>query len=90
MMPWRSAITNSTMVLRRWPPLDAVKFPVLSANIDASQSEVLKGKLKGSAIIEVGGEKIGIVGGTTLDTPRSRPRRQADLHRRHRKYHRRC
>lgn len=49
--------------------MDAVKFPVLSANIDASQSEVLKGKLKGSAIIEVGGEKIGIVGGTTLDTP---------------------
>ena len=49
--------------------MDKVKFPVISANIDASQSNLLKDKLRGSAVIEVGGEKIGIVGGTTTSTP---------------------
>lgn len=49
--------------------MDAVEFPVISANIDASQNAALKDKLVGTAIIEVGGEKIGVVGGTTLDTP---------------------
>lgn len=49
--------------------MDAVEFPVISANIDVSQNAALRGKLVGNAIIEVGGEKIGIIGGTTLDTP---------------------
>ncbi|WP_299838548.1 bifunctional metallophosphatase/5'-nucleotidase [uncultured Paracoccus sp.] len=49
--------------------MDAVDFPVISANIDASQDAHLKGKLTGNTILEVGGEKIGIIGGTTLDTP---------------------
>lgn len=49
--------------------MDAVDFPVISANIDASQNKALHGKLVGNAVIDVGGEKIGIIGGTTLDTP---------------------
>lgn len=49
--------------------MDAVEFPVISANIDASNSAVLRDKLVGSTILEIGGEKIGIIGGTTLDTP---------------------
>ncbi|MCF3974803.1 bifunctional metallophosphatase/5'-nucleotidase [Paracoccus salsus] len=49
--------------------MDMVEFPVISANIDASQDTHLHGKLVGSTIIERGGEKIGIIGGTTLDTP---------------------
>ncbi|MBU3031307.1 bifunctional metallophosphatase/5'-nucleotidase [Paracoccus marinaquae] len=49
--------------------MEAVEFPVISANIDASQDASLKGKLTGNTIIEIGGDKIGIIGGTTLDTP---------------------
>ena len=49
--------------------MDKVEFPVISANIDPSQNAALKDKLKGSAIIEIGNHKFGIVGGTTLDTP---------------------
>ncbi|SDD83216.1 5'-nucleotidase [Paracoccus isoporae] len=49
--------------------IDRAEFPVLSANIDASQSNILADKLTGSAVVEVGGERIGIVGGTTIDTP---------------------
>ena len=48
--------------------LDGVEFPVVSANIDVSQSNVLKGKLPKTAVLDVGGEKIGIVGLTTTET----------------------
>ena len=49
--------------------IDKVEFPIVSANIDTSQSNVLKDKLPGSTVIEVGGDKIGIVGATTIETP---------------------
>ncbi|MFV0292886.1 MAG: bifunctional metallophosphatase/5'-nucleotidase [Paracoccus sp. (in: a-proteobacteria)] len=49
--------------------IDATKFPIISANIDASQSNLLKDKLMRSTVIDAGGEKIGIVGGTTMDAP---------------------
>lgn len=48
--------------------LDGVDFPVVSANIDVSQSNVLKGKLPKTAVLDAGGEKIGIVGLTTTET----------------------
>lgn len=48
--------------------VDAVGLPVLSANIDASREPLLAGLAK-STILEVGGERIGIVGLTTTDTP---------------------
>jgi 5'-nucleotidase len=44
-------------------------FPVVSANIDASANADLKDLIKKSVVLEVGGQKVGIVGVTTPDTP---------------------
>ena len=44
-------------------------FPVVSTNIDASAEPALKDLIKKSTILEVGGQKVGIVGATTTDTP---------------------
>ncbi|WP_172299168.1 bifunctional UDP-sugar hydrolase/5'-nucleotidase [Pseudoruegeria sp. HB172150] len=49
--------------------LDMVDFPVLSANIDVSQNELLAGRVKKSAVLEVDGERIGIVSVLAEDTP---------------------
>lgn len=49
--------------------LDKVKFPILSGNIDVSQNPVLKDRVKKTAVLEVGGEKIGIVSALATDTP---------------------
>jgi 5'-nucleotidase len=49
--------------------LDQVTFPVLAANIDVSSDPALAGKVKPSAIIDVNGEKVGVVGAVTPDTP---------------------
>jgi 5'-nucleotidase/UDP-sugar diphosphatase len=43
-------------------------FPVLSANIDVSAEPALAGLVKAYDILEVGGEKIGILGLTSEDT----------------------
>ena len=43
-------------------------FPVLSANVDASNEPDLAGLIEPYTVLEVGGEKIGIVGYTTEDT----------------------
>jgi len=51
------------------PFLDVIKFPVLSANVAASASSKVGDRIKPSMVIEVGGEKIGIVGAVTNDTP---------------------
>jgi 5'-nucleotidase/UDP-sugar diphosphatase len=42
-----------------------VKFPVLSANLDVSQEPELAGLIKPYVVLQVGGEKIGVVGFTT-------------------------
>ena len=39
---------------------DGVEFPVVSGNLDLSQSNVLKGKVDDVVTLEVGGEKIGM------------------------------
>ncbi len=44
-------------------------FPVVSTNIDASAEPTLKDLIKKSTLIDVGGQKLGIVGATTTDTP---------------------
>ena len=49
--------------------IDGVTFPVLSANIDATNEPLLAGKIKPSTVITVDGEAIGIVGLTTFDLP---------------------
>ncbi len=48
--------------------LDGVNFPVLSGNLDVSSSNLLAGKLQDHVILEVGGEKIGIVSALAVDT----------------------
>lgn len=49
--------------------LGAVGFPILSGNIDVSQNPLLKGRVQRHAILEAGGEKIGIVSALATDTP---------------------
>lgn len=48
--------------------LDGAEFPVLSGNLDVSQSNILAGKLNDTVVLEVGGEKIGIVSALATDT----------------------
>jgi len=40
---------------------DKVSFPIISGNLDLSRSNVLAGKVSNHVVLEVGGEKIGIV-----------------------------
>jgi len=51
------------------PYLDAVSWPVLSANTDVTREPRLKDRFKPYTIITRNGERIGIVGLTTSDTP---------------------
>lgn len=48
--------------------VDMVKFPLVSGNLDLSQSNVLKGKVSKTVVLEVGGEKIGIISALATDT----------------------
>ncbi|WP_432450660.1 bifunctional metallophosphatase/5'-nucleotidase [Aliiroseovarius marinus] len=48
--------------------VDGVSFPVISGNIDVSQSNVLKGKVKNHVVLEVGGQKIAIISALATDT----------------------
>lgn len=49
--------------------IGGLNFPVVSSNIDFSQSAALAGKTVPHAVIEKGGEKIGIIGLTTPEVP---------------------
>ncbi|MBX5147016.1 5'-nucleotidase C-terminal domain-containing protein [Rhizobium lentis] len=49
--------------------LDKVQFPVVTANIKASAASKLGDRIKPSLVLDVGGQKIGIVGAVTNDTP---------------------
>ncbi|HEY0274908.1 MAG TPA: bifunctional metallophosphatase/5'-nucleotidase, partial [Paenirhodobacter sp.] len=49
--------------------LDQVDFPVISGNLDLSRSEELRGKVGRSLIMEIGGERIGLVSALAVDTP---------------------
>ncbi|RWG95178.1 MAG: multifunctional 2',3'-cyclic-nucleotide 2'-phosphodiesterase/5'-nucleotidase/3'-nucleotidase, partial [Mesorhizobium sp.] len=51
------------------PYLDKAKFPVVSANVVPNDKSGAHGKIKPSIVVEVGGQKIGIVGAVTNDTP---------------------
>ncbi len=48
--------------------LDKVTFPVISGNIDVSQSNELAGRVGNHVVLEVGGEKIGIISALATDT----------------------
>ena len=43
--------------------LDNVKFPVITANVKPNAQSKLGDRIKPSLVLEVGGQKIGIVGG---------------------------
>ena len=48
--------------------IDKVSFPVISGNLDLSGSNLLNGKVKNHVVLEVGGEKIGIISALATDT----------------------
>ena len=48
--------------------LDKVSFPVISGNLDLSASNILGGRVGNHVVLEVGGEKIGIVSALATDT----------------------
>lgn len=48
--------------------IDMVKFPLVSGNLDVSQSNLLNGKVQDTVVLEVGGEKIGIISALATDT----------------------
>jgi len=47
---------------------DLVEFPVISGNLDLSQSNLLNGKVGNHVVLEVGGEKIGLISALATDT----------------------
>ncbi|KAJ55229.1 5'-nucleotidase [Actibacterium mucosum KCTC 23349] len=47
--------------------IDKVSFPVISGNLDLSSS-LLKGKVQNHVVLEVGGQKIGIISALATDT----------------------
>ena len=49
--------------------LDKVQFPVVTANVEANAKSKIAGKIKSYLIKVVGGQKIGIIGAVTNDTP---------------------
>lgn len=51
------------------PFLDMIQFPVLGANVKANAQSKLGDRVKPSIVVEVGGQKIGIIGAVTNDTP---------------------
>ena len=50
------------------PFLEAVPFPVISSNLDVSAEPALAGRVARSAVIEVGGERVGFVSALATDT----------------------
>jgi len=48
--------------------IDGLGFPVVSANIDFSQSELLNGKVLPYAVLDVNGRQVGVIGLTTAET----------------------
>jgi 5'-nucleotidase len=49
--------------------LDGVTFPVVSGNIDVAASNLLAGRVQDHVVLDVGGERIGIISALATDTP---------------------
>jgi 5'-nucleotidase/UDP-sugar diphosphatase len=49
--------------------IEAAEFPIIGGNFDVSKDPALAGKIEGSIVLDIGGEKVGIIGATTEDTP---------------------
>ncbi|MFD1796307.1 multifunctional 2',3'-cyclic-nucleotide 2'-phosphodiesterase/5'-nucleotidase/3'-nucleotidase [Paracoccus aurantiacus] len=48
---------------------EGVDFPVISGNLDLSQNNRLKDIVDGTAVLDVGGQKVGIISALATDTP---------------------
>lgn len=48
--------------------LDRVTFPVIGANVAAAAGSALKGRIGPYAVLEIGGERIGVIGAVANDT----------------------
>lgn len=48
--------------------IDLVDFPVIAGNIDVSSSNILAGQVDNHVVLEVGGERIGIISALAFDT----------------------
>lgn len=48
---------------------EGAQFPIISGNLDLSRSPELKGKIGDLLVLDVGGEKVGIVSALAMDTP---------------------
>ena len=62
-------MSSTTAKTRLVPFLDKVKFPVVSANVAPDARSKVGDKIKPSIVLEIGGQKIGIVGAVTNETP---------------------
>ncbi|MBE1208023.1 5'-nucleotidase C-terminal domain-containing protein [Aminobacter carboxidus] len=51
------------------PFLEKIQFPVLSANVHPNAQSKVGDRIKPSLVLEVGGQKVGIIGAVTTDTP---------------------
>lgn len=49
--------------------IDAATFPIIGGNFDTGKDPDLKGRPPGVIVLDIGGEKVAIVGATTEDTP---------------------
>lgn len=49
--------------------IDRARFPVLATNIDVSAEPLLKDKVRPYAVLNVGGQKVGVIGAVTPDLP---------------------
>jgi len=49
--------------------LAAAKFPIIGGNYDTSADPELNGRPRGVIVLNIAGEKIGVIGATTEDTP---------------------
>ena len=47
----------------------SAKFPIIGGNFDTTKDADLKGLPKGVIVLNIGGEKVGVIGATTEDTP---------------------
>jgi 5'-nucleotidase len=49
--------------------LDLADYPIIGGNFDVSNEPLLAGKINGVIVLNVGGERVAVIGATTIDTP---------------------
>jgi 5'-nucleotidase/UDP-sugar diphosphatase len=49
--------------------IEQATFPIIGGNYDVSNEPLLAGKINGVIVLDIGGEKVGVIGATTEETP---------------------